>query len=147
MVTYDIPEKLRRKRDLLRDFTRRIGCAKLQDSVYLTPYDPRETLTTFIQKSKLPGTILVADIGTNGSIGDEDLPALVARVYHLNNLNDRYEEWIKYVRRHGVDHQAVIEYYAILQDDPQLPFALLRPWWKGDEAYSLVKPHVQMLLK
>ncbi len=39
MVCFDIPEKLRRERAALRNFLYRSGFRKLQESVWLTPYD------------------------------------------------------------------------------------------------------------
>lgn len=142
LVTYDIPEMKHRQRDLLREYARRIGCAKLQDSVYLTPHDPRDTLKEYIDNHNLTGTIIVADIGKDGSVGDEDLVSLVARVYGLIALNERYEDWIKEYSHHAIDHNGVVRFLPILRDDPQLPFPLLPTWWVGDKAYALVKSYL-----
>lgn len=138
LVTYDIPEKRRTDREVLREYLRKIGCGKLQDSVWMTPYNPTDILCSFIEERALGGTIIVSDLGQGGSIGGEDIRALIVRVYHLEKLNDRYEEWLEDVENYGsVDHLAHIQYLSILRDDPQLPFALLPSWWKGDEAYQV----------
>ena len=139
LVTYDIPEKRRHDRELLREYLKRIGCGRLQDSVWLTPYNPIDILRSFIDENGLSGTIIISDMGKDGSIGEEDLKSLVSRVYFLNKLNDRYEEWLKDIDEHGVDHWAAVHYLSILRDDPQLPFDLLPSWWKGDRAYLAVK--------
>jgi len=146
MVTYDIPEKRKRDRDLLRESIRLLGCGKLQESVYITPYDPREILAEYVRTHHLSGTIIVSDIGKDGSVGDETLKELVYRVYNLDQLNDRYEAWLKEGRGNAVDRWLALAYFSILRDDPQLPFALLPPWWKGDEAYKKVKPYVNFLV-
>lgn len=140
LLAYDIPESKRNQRDILRDFARRIGCAKLQESVYITPYDPRGTLKDFVEEMHLFGTIIVSDIGKDGSIGDEDLQSLLVRVYQLEALSDRYEAWMRKAEERGIDRLMAIAYYSILKDDPQLPFALLPSWWNGDAAYQRVKP-------
>lgn len=145
LVTYDIPEARRYDRDLLREYLRRIGCAMLQESVWVTPYNPIDTLRTFIEERELGGTILTSDMGSDGSLGEEDLRALMARVYTLEKLNERYEEWLIEAEENDVDHWMVIKYISILTDDPQLPFALLPPWWKGDQVYHHVKPFLQRL--
>ncbi len=147
MITYDIPETQRHDRDLLREFLRRIGCAMFQESVWMTPYNPIDTLRTFIEEKNLTGTIVTSDMGRDGSIGEEDLRALLVRVYGLEHLNERYEEWLTQADDVGVDHFQAIKYLSVLRDDPQLPFALLPPWWKGDTAYALVKPFLQRLPK
>lgn len=139
LVTYDIPEKQRRSRDLLREYLKRLGCGRLQDSVWITPYDPTEILRDYIAKHRLQGTIIVSDMGKDGSIGEENLQELAVRVYGLERLNQRYEAWLEEAERLGkVDHWLVLQYLSILQDDPQLPFALLPGWWQGDKAYKEV---------
>lgn len=144
LVTYDIPETRSDDRYLLREYIKRIGCGRLQDSVWVTPYNPIDLVRSFAKERNLPGTIIVSDVGKDGSVGDEDVHALVSRVYGLEGLNDRYREWLTETDDE-VDHWAVIRFLSILKDDPQLPFALLPPMWKGDSAYRKVKPYFQNL--
>lgn len=143
LVTYDIPEPRRNDREELRLHLVKIGCAKLQESVWLTPYDPNETLRSFIEENGLQGTIIISDMGKDGSIGDEDVHELIVRIYNLEMLNDKYEDWLNEVKERGIGHWTVISYLSVLCDDPQLPFTLLPKWWKGDIAYSKVKSHLQ----
>jgi len=142
LVTYDIPETRADDRYLLREYIKRIGCGRLQDSVWITPYNPIDLLRTFTRDKGLEGTIIVSDVGSDGAIGDEDIRALVSRVYNLEALNDRYMEWLKETED-GVDHWAMIKFLSILKDDPQLPFSILPPRWKGDAAYRHVKPYLK----
>lgn len=139
LVTYDIPEKRRSNRDLLREHLRTLGCGMLQESVWITPYNPIDTLRLFIADRALEGTVIVSDMGKDGSIGEEDVGSLVARVWKLATLNERYEKWLADVDTHGLDHLAGIQYLSILADDPQLPFALLPSWWKGEKAYREIQ--------
>lgn len=139
VVTYDIPEEKRKERDLLREHLRLLGCGKLQESVYMTPYDPRELLARYVREHHVSGTIIVSDIGKDGSIGEKTLEDLVCDVYHLHNLNDRYEEWLVDIDGKTMDHFAAIRFLSILKDDPQLPFALLPNWWQGDRAYKRIE--------
>lgn len=142
LITYDIPEKRRQDRDLLRMYLRRLGCGKLQDSVWMTPYNPIDIIRSFIEEQRLGGTVIISDLGAGGSIGEEDLVSLVVRIYPLETLDDRYSEWFDEAQERGVDHWMVMGYLAILRDDPQLPFPLLPAWWKGDKAYALIKPYL-----
>lgn len=145
-VTYDIPEKKRSDRDLLREYLRRIGCGMLQESVWLTPYNPIDILRTFIEEKALAGTIVVSDIGKDGSVGEEDVTSMVVRVFKLEKLNNRYEEWLSEIDKNGLDHWMLMGYLSILRDDPQLPFSLLPSWWKGDRAYQKVRPLFERVL-
>jgi len=143
IVTYDIPEAHKHDRELLRGYLRTIRCGRLQDSVWVTPYNPIDLVRSFAQSHDLHGTIIVSDMGKDGSIGEENLKGLVVRIYGLEKLNDRYEEWITRVKKmESVGATSLLGFLAILKDDSQLPFALLPEWWKGDTAYKLVKENL-----
>ena len=95
----------------------------------------------FIEKRDLAGTVIVSDMGEGGAIGEEDLRALIIRVYNLESLGDRYEDWLRqYPSKTAIDHWAVVQYISVLADDPQLPFPILPPWWQGTKVYERVKP-------
>jgi DNA-binding transcriptional regulator PaaX len=145
LLTYDIPEKRHSDRDKLRNFARAIGCSRLQDSVWVTPYDPRQLTDDFIRQNHIFGTIIVSNIGRDGSIGNEDIIGLICRVYKLAEINVRYENWIQKFSNRSSDQLALLEYFGILKDDPQLPFSLLPSWWKGDTAFNLIKSHIKDL--
>lgn len=146
LVTYDIPEKDKGKREYLRKQLMRIGCGKLQDSVWMTPYNPIDSLRTFIAERNLGGTVIISDMGRDASIGEENLQGLVVRIYKLEELNKRYEKWMKDVDALiSMDQLALFGYLSILRDDPQLPFDLLPKWWKGNTAYGKVDSLLQKL--
>lgn len=143
LVTYDIPEKKKTDRDVLRKYLKKIGCGMLQQSVWLTPYNPKEILRKFIEERRLSGQVLISDLGEDGSIGEEEFKELVARVYNLDQLNDRYLEFIQEWQGKKIDsfEKARINFalFSILMDDPQLPFELLPEDWIGDKAYQLLR--------
>lgn len=144
MATYDIPEAHKRDRELLRGYLRTIRCGRMQDSVWVTPYNPIDLVRSFVQSHDLHGTIIVSDMGKDGSIGEEDLKQLVVRIYELEKLSVRYEAWIESVKERGVvDAHLMLSFLSILKDDPQLPFTLLPQWWKGDAAYKMVKEELE----
>lgn len=145
IITYDVPEKQRNERELLRESLLRIGCGRLQDSVFMTPYNPIETLKQYIDEHGLHGTLIVSDLGKDGSVGDETLAELIIRVYKLHDLNEKYNKWLDQYDGERIDQASVIEYLNILSEDPQLPFLLLPKWWKGEEVYDQVKPLLQNL--
>ncbi len=138
LVTYDIPEEKKRHREVLRKYLKKIGCGMLQLSVWITPYDPRETLRNFITQSGLEGMVVVSDVGRDGSIGGGDIKVLVAKVYKLDELNERYGNFI----RQAKDAASTLEelkfgFLSILKEDFQLPFALLPKDWLGNKAYNI----------
>ncbi len=138
LVSYDIPEFSRIVRDQFRQYLVQIGCAKLQESVWITPYTPRDLVNDFAEDHHVEGMILVSKLDKQGMIGDETLSEVMIRIYHLNELNKRYEEFIHDAKTKKISKfQKSVLYQSVLCDDPQLPFALLPAWWKGDDAYHL----------
>lgn len=139
LITYDIPEERRIKRNLLREYLKRIGCGLLQESVWLSPYNPKEVIKDFSIKNGLGGLILISSLGPNGTIGEEDIKTLIKRVYNLEVLNKRYKEFIdRFINiRTSIYPEISFAYYQILKDDPQLPFKLLPDDWLGNKAYEL----------
>lgn len=137
LVTYDIPVEHNKDRDNFRYFLGKIGCGMLQESLWVTPYNPKKLIEELVEERDLHGTVLVSHMGKDGSIGDMELPELLDRVYGLSELNERYEKFIReYEGEELTKQQAVFEFLSILEDDSQLPFELLPEDWVGDEAYG-----------
>lgn len=142
LISYDIPEKPVGKRNLLREFLKNLKCAYIQKSVWFTCYNPKKLLTAFIEEHKIPGQILVSDLGPDGNVGEKDIKSLLEEVYNLAGLNYQYQEFIKRFKkmdRKDKNNQlaANFAFLSILQKDPQLPWPLLPNDWVGDKAHSL----------
>jgi len=142
LITYDIPNKPAGKRDLLRQSLKKLKCAYLQNSVWLTCYNPKKLLKGFIEEQKIPGQILVSDLGPDGSVGEKDIKSLLEEVYNLAGLNYDYQSFIKRFKNSDKNDpqqklSASFVFLSILQNDPQLPWPLLTDDWVGDKAYDL----------
>lgn len=162
LITYDIPKNKRVIRGYLRDRLKTLGCGMLQKSVWISPYDPREVLRKFIRYNRLEGEVLISYVGKDSNIAGTDFKELVRRVYHLDDLNKRYIEFLKCTvladarTRFSTSSKSPLEkwpryrvataFYSILKDDPQLPFELLPKDWEGDKACrrfsAIVKKHL-----
>jgi phenylacetic acid degradation operon negative regulatory protein len=138
LVTYDVPESQKRHRELLRSYIKRLGATMLQESVWIIPYNPREVLRTFIEEHNLSGVVIVSDMGKDAVIGEIDIKTLIRSLYKLDELNERYRDFIYvYGKVKRPNPFGVTKYLSILHDDPQLPFELLPEDWLGDKAYVL----------
>lgn len=142
LITYDIPNKPVGKRDLLRHFLKSLRCASLQQSVWLTCYNPKKLLQTFIEEQRIPGQILISDLGPDGSVGEKDIKTLLEEVYNLAALNYQYQQFLKRFKnldKNDKNNQisANFAFLSILQNDPQLPWPLLPDDWLGEKAHSL----------
>lgn len=59
LVTYDIPQEQKSDREQLRYYLKEIGCGRLQNSVWITPYNPQSVLEDFIEQSELKGAVII----------------------------------------------------------------------------------------
>lgn len=140
LVTYDLPVERNKERNTLRYFLRKIGCGMLQYSVWITPYNPTDILRKFFEEKGLNELVIISSIGRDGTIGNMSLQELVEKVYHLDKINERYREFMDEVgSKKNTRGQLIFHFLLILNDDPQLPFALLPENWLGDKAYGLFR--------
>ncbi|MBI4262430.1 hypothetical protein HY624_02795 [Candidatus Uhrbacteria bacterium] len=138
LITYDVPERARHHRDILREELRKLGCGMIQASVWMTPYYPRKILREIVDAHNIPGSILVSDLGKNGSIGEQTLEALIRDIYKLDELEQEYAKFIHNCTSGFYRHPITVHCALtnILEHDPQLPFALLPKPWIGNTAYE-----------
>ncbi len=141
LITYDLPIKKNKERNYLRVFLKKIGCGLLQESVWLTPFNPKKLLEEFVREKNLESDlILISSLGKDGTIGEMELTNLMEQVYHLSEINFKYREFIIDAEKNKFSKdQTVFHYLSILKDDPQIPFALLPKDWVGEEAYLLFR--------
>ncbi len=140
LITYDISEKRRRDRDMLRWYLKKKGYAMLQKSIWITPYNPKAELKMLISEKNLQGQILVSDLGRDGAIGDRNISELMIEVFHLDKINLLYQSFIqkyKIINNKNNIWQMHLEYLEILKNDPQLPFELLPKNFLDKEAFKI----------
>ncbi len=138
VITYDIPTTHNHHRNFFRSFLRRLGCAMLQESVWITLYDPRKAIKEFCNDYDLSGVVIVSDMGKDAVIGDTNIRSLIWSLYKLDTINRRYATYIGRHKDVKKPHPIVAtSYLAILRDDPQLPHALLPKDWLGEKAYAI----------
>jgi len=133
LITYDIPEDKKRKRDYLREYIEKLGCGMLQQSVWLACYNPRKLIIDFVQKHRVGNLVLVSRL--EGGIGGWDIGTVVKKVYKLDDLEKFYIDFVEKVDAGKLSGlKLFLDYLAILKKDPQLPFELLPHPWTGELA-------------
>lgn len=151
LITYDIPDDIKKKRDKFREFLDQVGCRMVQESVWLSVKDPRRWVGAQIDSFRLQGRVIVSCLGKDGSLGEEDVTKMITRIFKLKQLNQMYLKWLKSANQteaEGIFHHG-LQFLSILRDDPVLPRQLLPPDWAGDKAFSLfekkIKPYLGSL--
>lgn len=139
MVGFDIPNKLKGRRASLRNKLEGLGMGRLQESLYITPYDFGEDLQEFIKTHELSEFVEVFEARhTFGS----NPQTLAWRVWQLDKLEEKYEELGQQLeKKHIFTSKDKLEYQTqfeqILLCDPILPKELLPKDWIGFKVRKL----------
>lgn len=137
LVSYDIPENLKRSRENLRKQLQTIDCGMIQDSVWVSLDDPEPFIEDTIELNELEDFVLILKTKPTGRTKKNLLPILAA-AYDLKNLNLRYGGFLELVKENKKPtEELALRFLAILKDDPQLPFRLLPKNWQGDRAHQV----------
>lgn len=142
LITYDISEERSKDRDLLRERLRRLGCAMFQYSVWVSAYDPRKILRAWAQERNLTGSVVVSDVGEDGSIAGQTIPELIQKLYDLGTVDAGYRDFIQQYQHTSdpteVDQwQLNLDWSTCVERDPQLPFELLPKNFSGNQAFQI----------
>jgi len=137
IVVFDIPEKQKRNRDVLRNKLYELGFGKLQRSVFISPFDVYEDLVELLESWGLSRQALLIE---TKKLWIEDEKEMVDRIWKVSKINKAYENLIEQAEEEKVDIKKWIDnYFEVLLSDPFLPHQLLPDNWGGDEARRVFK--------
>ena len=140
MVAFDIPNKLKGRRASLREKLEGLGMGRLQESLYITPFDFGGDLQEFINNHELSEYVEVFEAR---HIFGHDPQTLAYRVWHLDRLEERYSEFRQQLEKNqsftSLDRfKFQTQFEEILLDDPLLPKELLPKDWDGFKVRKLI---------
>ena len=162
LLIYNIPEKLRSKRDALRKKLHNTGYGSLGPSIWLSPYDFKEELTMFIDKLKVSDHIERFEAKYTWFREEREL---IYKAWNIKDLEERYEKFIarythllltfkkKALNKENVDagecfaerFRSSAEFIEIALFDPMLPGELLPDDWAGFKAMEIYKKYQDIL--
>lgn len=161
LIAYSIPEDVRHLRDRLRSRLSWLGCGSLGYGLWISPHDVREELRAIADELGISDHL---EVFRGEHEGFSDNQRLVTRCWDLEELNARYEEFVRthlpglercqrradsgglfpeecFVERFRLTHQ----YRQFPLADPFLPRSLLLPDWAGDCAAQLFERYHDLL--
>ena len=137
LVNFDIPETMHRQRDILREKLKSLGFGMMQQSVWISPVNFLGTVQKEVKNLGFTPFVLCAQ---SQNLGEEDSKVLTNRIWHLEELNIEYKNFIEKYEK-GIErkdfYKVFFNFVSIFQNDPQLPVELLPKNWYGREAYKL----------
>lgn len=136
LVNFDIPEKLRWKRDMLRNKLKEMGFGKLQDSIWISPFNLLAEVEKIINEYSLESYVILS---ISNRVGRIDSKKLAEKIWKTLEIQEEYQKFISEFeeKQNHSPIEATFCYHSILEKDPQLPKELLPDDWAGDEAYEL----------
>lgn len=141
-LSYDFPEKIRHKRDLLREKIKEWGLAKFQLSLYITPHPIEESIEEFLAARKLDKYAYI--FVNRKKLQKEEGRIIAEQTWKLNKLQKEFEDFLdkwEIKLEKGVEladlEQIRFDYFALIEKDPYLPFDLLPDDWDAQEAKNL----------
>ncbi|WLD94132.1 phenylacetic acid degradation operon negative regulatory protein PaaX [Alkalihalobacillus sp. AL-G] len=161
MFTYTIPEEQRNIRDELRKELVWSGFGLLSNSFWISPNNQEVQIEQMIEKYDIREFV---HFFASEYKGPHSSRKLVDECWDLNDINDRYDDFIKtYSQKYVIDKhkieksemtdgecfvertKLVHEYRKFLFVDPGLPQELLPAKWLGDHAASLFSEYYKAL--
>lgn len=150
IITFDIPESSKRKRDAFREKLKKLGFGKLQASVWISPVNYLANVESLVKFHRMEYWVIPS---VTDKLGRDTSEELAERVWPIERINERYKNFISrckmFFRKekgYKVNKFGLLsEYLNILKEDPQLPRDLLPGDWQGKKAHKfylklLVKP-------
>ena len=136
-VAFDIPERERKKRVLLRKKLKYLGFGLLQRSIWISPYPLLADLKEYFKKNNLSSYCLFLK---SYPVEPKEIKDFVKMVWEIDKINLAYKKFIeKWQKQKGEIKGLSEDYFSIFGSDPFLPASLLPNDWLGEEAYRLYK--------
>jgi phenylacetic acid degradation operon negative regulatory protein len=144
LVCFEIPEREKELRHLLRQRLLKLGFGKLQDSVYLSPYPLFAPIKRFAGDYGAVPYIKMLEIAKI-----EDEKETVEEVWEIKKIAERYHDFIQNAAKMKKGFWPLWakklerDFAQIYQDDPHLPEEFLHQNWPGERAYKVFKEIVR----
>jgi len=160
LLTYNIPERMRQRRDALREELRRLGYGNLTSALWISPYDLSKELEEIFSKLKVCEYVETFEAQYAG-----DARALAAKAWDITGLEKQYRVFFDKHAPALVEHRhklkagqeidcgecfaqrfrLMTEFIDIAMCDPMLPPELLPPDWPGTKAKAVYAEYRELL--
>lgn len=144
IITFDIPESCRTKRNAFREKLKELGFGKLQASVYISPLNYLANVESLVKFHKMEYWVIPS---VTDKLGRDSSQELAERIWPVERIDRRYKNFIILCKRffrkekgYKFDKFSLnLEYLRILKEDPKLPEDLLPVDWHGEKAHKLYR--------
>lgn len=163
MVLFDIPEKNKKTRDILRYKLQKMGFGMMQGSVWVKPADVANGVRRFIRVKNLQWQVKVLSF----NMTPPDEKETIHRIWKMDKLNNEYHRFVritikkfKHLKNYPFHDPELLpialdllsrltekEYLNLYFLDPQLPIGLQPREWNGKRAYNIYRQLDKYLIR
>ena len=137
IVIFDIEEKKRNERSVLRLKLKELGFGMLQESVWISPYHFEEDFQEFIEANNMQKFVYVLKART---LMVANYKELVSKIWNLEDLADEYQSILDLIADGGKDAKLLWDkYFAAVMSDPMLPKELLPNNWLREKVLETLQ--------
>ncbi len=145
IVIFDISEKNKAKRNILRNKLVELGFGKWQRSIYISPFNIEEDMYEFLNNQGLFGSAYILT-SKHKLLGDAKV--LAQKIWPLDKISHQYDQVISQIEKISTLPKGKLnshikktkqEYVDVLHQDPCLPKQLLPKHWPANQANKLFK--------
>jgi phenylacetic acid degradation operon negative regulatory protein len=164
LVSFDIPERIRKRRDEFRAGLRQMGFGQLAGGVWVAPGDSLESVNSLAHSLRVEKRI-VTSLSKDISVGGDSISSAISRIWPISEINRKYSAMrvrmksrINKMReriRSGSPpdaREAFIELFIVFSEaaeliaqDPCLPTELLPANWLGLEVQDLIHEYFHVI--
>ena len=165
LISFDIPENIRNRRDELRVRLREIGFGLLSGGVWIAPGNVSEFVKNLAKSLRVENRIMIS-LSNEVILGGVPIESVVSKIWPLAELNREYKAMQSRMKRRIEKmrsrietgsppdaREAFLELFVVnteiaelITRDPCLPEELLPENWLGLEVQDLVHEYLHMIL-
>lgn len=128
IISFDIKEKDRYKRDVLRSKLKELGFGQLQESVWISPYHFEEDFREFIDSKNMGEYVYIFRAKVEAF---DSYKNLIKKVWNLDFLDSEYQAILDKIDEKTVNLEELWQkYFSTVLKDPMLPDEICPSDWK-----------------
>ena len=146
LINYDISARDNSKRVMFQRLLIKNNAAMLQNSLYITSYNPSSLIQSFNRQYGQVGEVFISTLDIKSTFQTAiEVRSILWKVFQLEELNQRYAQFLDSyagLSSESMQNKRLIlsitfQYVSIRRDDPDIPLELLLESYLGFEATKL----------
>lgn len=141
VVAFDIPEKERKTRRLIRGKLYELGFRQFQRSIWISPLPVRQPVLNFLKSLGLEKRVVIFE---TRNLWAGDIEEIVEKLWQTEKMKKEWQEWIQKVKTRQKNQKLLkTQFFSLLERTPLLPKNFYPKDWPFKEACRVYFDNVQ----